>query len=72
MEKEIKYYRKLGAKLVQARLEMKKEQTEVALHIGKTQSYISKIENGDIKVDLYTLTLIASYYKKPMSFFIGE
>ena len=70
MEAQTKFYRKLGAKLVQARLDAGKEQKEVALHISKTQSYISKIENGDVKIDPYTLVLLAKFYKKSIQYFI--
>jgi ribosome-binding protein aMBF1 (putative translation factor) len=51
---QIKFYRKLGAKILQARIDAGLEQGEVAVKIGKTQSYVSKVESGDIKVDLYT------------------
>ena len=72
MKSQIKFYRSLGAKLVQARTDLGKEQSEVAKHITKTQSYVSKIENGDIKIDLYTLDLLAKFYKKPIQYFIKE
>lgn len=70
MEEQTKFYRILGAKLVQARLEAGKDQTTVANQIGKTQSYISKIENGDVKIDPYTLVILAKFYKKPIPYFI--
>lgn len=48
------------------------EQGDVATKIGKTQSYVSKVESGDIKVDLYTLTQLAKVLKKPIGYFITE
>lgn len=69
---QIKFYRKLGAKILQARIDSGMEQSEVASKIGKTQSYISKVESGDIKVDLYTLTLIIKVLKKSIGYFTTE
>jgi len=69
---KIKFYRKLGAKILQARIDSGLEQGDVASKIGKTQSYISKVETGDIKVDLYTLTLLVKVLKKPIGYFITE
>ena len=69
---QTRFYRKLGAKILQARIDSVLEQSEVANKIGKTQSYVSKIESGDIKVDLYTLTLLAKAFRKPIGHFISE
>ena len=67
-----KFYRKLGAKILQARIDSGLEQGEVAVKIGKTQSYVSKVESGDIKIDLYTLTVLAKVLKKPIGYFTTE
>ena len=69
---QTKFYRKLGTKILQSRIDAGLEQSEVAAKIGKTQSYVSKIESGDIKVDLYTLTLLAKVLKKPTGYFTTE
>jgi len=59
----LKFYRRLGATLTNARLDAGLEQSEVAEKIEKSQSYISKIEGGDIKIDLYTLNQLLKLYK---------
>ncbi|MBI3512374.1 MAG: helix-turn-helix transcriptional regulator [Bacteroidetes bacterium] len=69
---QMKFHRKLGAKILQARLDCGLEQNEVAAKIGKTQSYVSKVESGDIKIDLHTLTLMMKILKKPIGYFIAE
>jgi len=70
-KEQIKFYRHLGARLFQARLDAKLEQKEVAVKIGKTQSYISKVESGDIKIDSYNLYLLATLYRKSVEYFFS-
>jgi len=45
-------------------------QVEVARIIHRTQSYISKIESGQRRIDLYQLIQLANVYKKEITFFI--
>ncbi len=45
-------------------------QEEVAKILGKTQSYISKIESGQRKIDIVQLKEFAKIYKKNLDFFI--
>ena len=58
--------------LKKARLESGLDQKAVAELIGKTQSYISKIESGQRKIDIVQLKQFASIYKKPVKYFIKE
>ena len=58
--------------LKKARLEAKLDQRTAAELIGKTQSYISKIESGQRKIDIVQLKQFASIYKKPVKYFIKE
>ncbi len=72
MEKSIysEKYKKVIEQLKIARLEADLKQEEVAEKLNKPQSYISKIERGDRRVDIAELDEIAKIYKKPIEFFI--
>ena len=62
-------YRYLAAKLRQARREAGLNQGDVASLIGKSQSYISKIEMGSLRLDLVQLNELAELYKKNLNYF---
>ncbi|MBL7778344.1 MAG: helix-turn-helix transcriptional regulator [Chitinophagales bacterium] len=51
---------------------MSLDQIELAAKLGKSQSYISKVENGDVKIDLHTLTVMAKILKKPVEYFVNQ
>lgn len=53
-----------------ARQESGLDQLEVAKLLHKTQSYISKIESGQRRIDVVQLKELAKIYKKPIDFFI--
>ena len=57
-------------RLKQARVQADLDQTEVAKLLGKSQSYISKVEAGQRKIDIIQLKDFAKIYKKNLSFFI--
>ena len=57
-------------RLKKARLESGLGQIEVAKKLGKTQSYLSKIESGQRRFDVLQLKEFAKIYKKPLDFFI--
>lgn len=61
--------RQLRDKLRQARLEADYKQSEVAYVMGWSQSYISKIEDGDGRIDFVRLERLAAVYNKPLSWF---
>ncbi len=61
---------KLCALLVQAREEAKYTQKQVAETGIVSQSEISKIENGQRKVEFIVLLRLAELYHKDVSFFI--
>lgn len=65
--KEHKY---LVEQLKKARQEAGLEQKEVAKLLSKTQSYISKIESGQRRIDVVQLKEIARVYKKSISYFM--
>lgn len=62
----------LVERLREARESAGLEQTEVAKLLGKTQSYISKIESGQRRVDLIQLQEFAKIYKKSLKYFISS
>ena len=57
-------------RLRKAREESGLEQSEVSKLLGKTQSYISKIESGQRRVDIVQLKRFAKIYNKQLKFFI--
>jgi transcriptional regulator with XRE-family HTH domain len=63
-------HKRLIGQLKQARKEAGLEQKEVAKLLATTQSYISKIESGQRRIDFVQLKVFAKIYKKPLSFFI--
>ena len=65
--KEHKY---IVEQLKKAREGVGLSQEEVAKILGKTQSYISKIESGQRKVDVVQLKEFAKIYQKPLDFFV--
>jgi len=57
-------------RLKKARQEAGLDQANVAKLLGKTQSYVSKIEAGQRRLDVIQLKEFAKAYKKDLSFFI--
>jgi transcriptional regulator with XRE-family HTH domain len=57
-------------KLKQARFEIDLDQKQVAQKLGKTQSYVSKIESGQRRIDVIQLKSFAKIYKKDLEYFI--
>jgi len=57
-------------KLRQARLDAGLTQLEVAQHLGKPQSYISKCESGERRVDFIELLDFTQQYNKPIEYFL--
>lgn len=46
------------------------DQVEVARLLGKTQSYVSKVESGQRRIDIVALKEFANVYKKPFNYFL--
>lgn len=53
----------IARRIKNARLESGKTQGKVAIHLGQSQSYISKIESGNQPVTAAELKLLADFYK---------
>ena len=65
-----KVYKEIIERLKTARIEAGLAQQEVADKLGKPQSYISKIESGERRLDVAEIKKFAIIYKKDISFFI--
>lgn len=66
-----KEHQRLVGLLIRAREEAGLRQEDAAGKLGRTQSYISKIEAGQRRVDLVQLQELAKIYKKPLKYFIS-
>jgi len=64
-----KEYEFVLEQLKAARLEAGLTQKDIAEKLGKPQSYISKCESGERRLDNVELNKLAKLYKKPLSFF---
>lgn len=65
--KEHKHLVKL---LKKARIEAGLDQSEAAKLLGKTQSYISKMESGQRKINVVMVKEFAKIYKKNLGYFL--
>ena len=63
-------YRAFLKKMKEARLQAGLTQVAVAKEIGKPQSFVSKIESGERRVDVVELKELAVLYGKPFSDFV--
>lgn len=65
-----KEHKDIVGKLKEARLASGMEQEDVAKKIGRTQSYISKIESGQRRISILQLKEMAKVYKKDINYFL--
>ena len=73
--KERKYsddYRYLAHQLKRARKEAGLSQYDVARFIDRSQSYVSKVEMGYLRLDLVQLKEFSGLYKKDIGYFIKD
>lgn len=69
----IKYrekYQKFLEKLRQARLDAELTQVEVGKKLKQPQTYVSKIERGERRVDAVELVEFAKVYDKDINYFV--
>jgi transcriptional regulator with XRE-family HTH domain len=64
-------YRAFLQKLRSARHEAGLSQVEVARKLRRPQSFISKIETGERRVDVIELLDLAQLYRKPLTYFVS-
>jgi len=62
----------LVEQLKKARVSAGLDQEEVARLLRRSQSYISKIESGQRRVDIVQLKKFAKIYKKDLNYFIKK
>lgn len=65
-----KDYKILVKKMRQSRIDAGLDQISVAKKLGKSQSYISKIESGQRRIDILQLKAFSIIYKKDLEFFL--
>ena len=65
-----KDYKEIIDRLKQARIDVGLSQQAVADKLGKPQSYLSKIESGERRLDVAELKKLSEIYKKPVSYFV--
>jgi transcriptional regulator with XRE-family HTH domain len=62
----------LVERLKKARLEAGLDQAAVAKILKKSQSYISKVESGQRRIDVIQLKKFADIYKKDLNYFLKK
>lgn len=72
MQKTIysKRHKTIVARLRQARIAAGLKQIDVAAKLRMQQSYISRCESGDHRLDVVELQTFAKLYRKPLSYFV--
>ena len=65
-------YRRLLERLRSARREAALSQAEVAARFGTPQSFVSKCESGERRIDVLELDRFARLYGRPLGYFVGE
>jgi transcriptional regulator with XRE-family HTH domain len=65
-----KEYADFVGKLKQARLEAGLRQIDVAKKLKRTQSYVSRVEVGEQRLDILELQRFAKLYNKPLDYFV--
>lgn len=63
-------HKNLIKKLKKARKDASLEQAQVGRLIDKTQSYVSKVEAGQRRIDIVSLKKFARIYKKSIDYFL--
>ena len=65
-----KKHKRIIKRLIQARKKSGLTQKQVAKKLARSQSYISKIESGQRKIDIIELGKFVKIYKKDINYFI--
>lgn len=64
-------YQKFLRQLRKARKEAQLTQVDVAVELGKPQSFVAKCESGERRIDVVELADFAKIYGKPIDFFLS-
>lgn len=70
MARRSREYAEFLGRLRRARESARLTQAETARRLGKPQSYVSKSESGERRVDVVELSAFARTYAVPISFFV--
>ncbi|HBM46137.1 MAG: transcriptional regulator [Parcubacteria group bacterium GW2011_GWF2_38_76] len=65
-----KEHKSMIEQLKKARIDKGLSQVEVVKILGKTQSYLSKIEAGQCRIDIVSLKEFAKIYNKDLGYFL--
>lgn len=65
-------YKFMLRRLIEARNASGETQANVAEKLGKPQSYVSKCESGERRVDVTELQQFAQIYNKPLDYFVKK
>ncbi len=65
----VRRYRAFLQRLKQARQDAGLTQMQVARVLNRPQSFVSKFESGERRVDFVELQYLARIYKKPLTYF---
>jgi len=65
-------YREFLKRLRRARQDARLTQIDVARLLGRPQSFVSKCEAGERRVDIIELEDFARVYRKPLAFFSSK
>ena len=65
----VRQYKLFLRRLRQARKDSGLTQAQVARKLSRPQSFVSKFESGERRVDFVELGHLARVYRKPLSFF---
>jgi len=65
-----KKHRRIIKRLIQARRKSGLTQKEMAQKLGRSQSYVSKIESGQRIIDVIELEKFAKIFKRKINYFI--
>lgn len=65
-------YKAFLDRLRAARNEAGYTQADAARQLGRPQSFVSKCESGERRVDAVELAEFAKLYGKPLAFFLGD
>ena len=65
-------YKEFLEKLKKARQEAGLTQLQAAEAVGRPQSFISKCESGERRVDIIELAFFSRLYSKPLTYFIAD
>ncbi len=65
-----KEYKKIIAKIIEARNDSGITQVQLAKILKRHQSYVSRLESGEYRVDVLELKKLAKIYNKSFSWFL--